>query len=158
MPKATQTEVVLPQETEKELTLLRGFRDLMAERVGYAMGKYALASEMRDATEKERKASSEASKLLRENLESFIANGDLEGYKKALEAKKQAAEALKKAQAPHMERISPLAKAVRYIDNVAVPKFLVTLGTEPKPIMSPAEWIVSAIEAEKKARKKKTAE
>jgi hypothetical protein len=152
MPKQVVEQI--PQETEKELTLLRGFRDLMAERVGYAMGKYALSSEMRDATAEQRKASLAAAKFLRENLESFIANGDLEGYKKALEAKAQASEALKKAKAPHMERIKPLGRAVRYIDNVAVPKFLVTLGTEPKPIMTPAEWIFSAIEAEKKARKK----
>ena len=154
MPRTTTVEATLiPEEVQKELVLLRGFRDLMAERVGYAMGAKALSKEMSDATKEQRTASNEARKFLRENLENFIRNGDFEGYQKAVENIKKASETLKEARAPHMEKITPLRKAVRYIDNIAVPKFLVTLGVTPKSIFTVAEWV--AKECSKKGKSKK---
>jgi hypothetical protein len=152
--EATQVQVIIPKELEQELTLLRGLRDLMAERVGYAMGAKALSKEMSDATKEQRMASNKVRKFLRENLENFIRNGDYEGYHKAVENIKKASETLKEARAPHMEKITPLRKAVRYIDNIAVPKFLVTLGVTPQPIFAVAEWVAKELDKKKSKSKK----
>jgi flagellar biosynthesis/type III secretory pathway protein FliH len=153
--EATQVQVVIPKELEQEITLLRGLRDLMAERVGYAMGAKALSKEMSNATKEQRMASNEARKFLRENLENFIRNGDYEGYQKAVEKVNKASETLKEAKAPHLAKITPLKRAVRYIDDIAVPSFLTTLGKTPQAIFTPASWVVEKIEEEKKKRKSK---
>jgi hypothetical protein len=155
MPRATAeaTQVQVVKEVEQEITLLRGLRDLMAERVGYAMGAKALSKEMSNATKEHRKTVTEAKRFLRENLEAFVKSGDFEGYQKAVEKVNKASEALKEAKAPHMERITPLRKAVRYIDNIAVPKFLVTLGVTPQPIFTVAEWVAELDKKKSKSKK-----
>jgi hypothetical protein len=158
MPRATAeaTQVqVIPKEVEQEITLLRGLRDLMAERVGYAMGAKALSKEMSNATKEHRKTVTEAKRFLRENLEAFVKSGDFEGYQKAVEKVNKASEVLKEAKAPHLAKITPLKRAVRYIDDIAVPSFLTTLGKTPQAIFTPASWVVEKIEEEKKKRKSK---
>jgi len=150
--QAEATALVIPAEVEQELTLLRGFRDLVAERTGYALGVSALNAEMKDATVEQRKASNEARKYLRQNLETFIQNADFEGYKKALEEIEKTGKALKEARKPHMEKISPLRKGIKYIDNVAVPDSLKELGVTVQPVFSLSEWIKKTIESQKKRR------
>jgi regulator of sigma D len=148
--QAEATALVIPTEVEQELTLLRGFRDLVAERTGYALGVSALNAEMKDATVEQRKASNEARKYLRQNLETFIQNGDFEGYKKALEEAHKTGEALKEARKPHMAKISPLRKGIKYIDNVAVPDSLKELGVTVQPAFSLSDWIKKAVETKKR--------
>jgi regulator of sigma D len=156
MPKKAEsvqvetTALVIPEEIEQELTLLRGFRDLAAERTGYALGVSALNAEMKDATEEQRKASNEARKNLRQNLETFIQNGDFEGYKKALEEVERTGKTLKEARKPHMAKISPLRKGIKYIDNVAVPDSLKELGVTVQPAFSLSDWIKKAVETKKR--------
>jgi hypothetical protein len=157
MPRtATAEATLIPEEVQKELVLLRGLRDLNAERVGYAMGKSALSKERSNATAEHRKAVTEARKFLKDNIETFVAKGDVEGYKRAVEAKEKAQEALNKASAPYNEKISPLAKAIKYIDNIAIPTFLVTLGVEPKPTFAISEWVANKLEEEKKRKRSKS--
>jgi regulator of sigma D len=148
--QAEAQALVIPAEVEQELTLLRGFRDLVAERTGYALGVSALNAEMKDATVEQRKASNEARKYLRQNLETFIQNGDFEGYKKALEEVHKTGEALKEARKPHMVKISPLRKGIKYIDNVAVPDSLKELGVTVQPAFSLSDWIKKAVETKKR--------
>ncbi len=148
--------LVIPEHIEKELTLLRGFVDLMAERTAYAMGVQALNEQMRDATEEQRKANLEAKKYLKENIETFVKNGDFEGYKKALEQIQKTSEALREARKPHLAKITPLRRGIKYIDNVAVPNSLKEFGKNVQPAFSLSEWIKKALEeAKKKARRKK---
>jgi regulator of sigma D len=148
--QAEAQALVIPAEVEQELTLLRGFRDLVAERTGYALGVSALNAEMRDATAEQRKASNEARKNLRQNLETFIQNGDFEGYKKALDEVHKTGEALKEARKPHVAKISPLRKGIKYIDNVAVPDSLKELGVTVQPAFSLSDWIKKAVETKKR--------
>jgi regulator of sigma D len=148
--QAEAQALVIPAEVEQELTLLRGFRDLVAERTGYALGVSALNAEMKDATVEQRKASNEARKYLRQNLETFIQNGDFEGYKKALDEVHKTGEALKEARKPHVAKISPLRKGIKYIDNVAVPDSLKELGVTVQPAFSLSDWIKKAVETKKR--------
>jgi len=147
--------VVLPEQIQQELTLLRGFRDLVAERVAYAMGVQAINEEMREKTEAERTNANNARKFLRENIETFIKNADIEGYKKALEEIDKASKKLKEARKPFVEKITPLRRGIRYIDNIAVPESLKELGVTVQPAFSLSEWIQKTLEERKrKARKK----
>ncbi|MEM0096166.1 MAG: hypothetical protein QW660_05975 [Candidatus Bathyarchaeia archaeon] len=147
-----ETALIVPKEVEEELTLLRGFRDLVAERTGYALGVVALNAEMKEATADQRKASNEARKYLKQNIEVFVKNGDYEGYKQAVENVKKASEALKEARKPHMAKITPLRRAIKYIDNVAVPQSLEQLGVKVQPAFSLSDWIKKAVESQKKRK------
>lgn len=162
MPKQKATEgqaeaeaLVIPEAIQEELTLLRGFRDLMAERVAYSMGVQAVNEDKREKTEAERKANAEARKYLRENLETFIANADVTGYKTALEEIEKTSKALREANKPFMEKITPLRRAIKYIDNVAVPNSLKELGVTVQPAFSLSEWIKKVLEERKRTARKK---
>jgi len=150
--QAEATALVIPKEVEEELTLLRGFRDLVAERTGYALGVIALNAEMKEATAEQRKANLEARKHLRKSLEDFIKNADFDGYKKAVEEIEKTGKALKEARKPHMAKITPLRRAIKYIDNVAVPQSLEQLGVKVQPAFSLSEWIKKAVESQKKRK------
>ena len=156
MPKKetqqVQAEVIIPEAVQEELTLLRGFRDLVAERTGYALGVIALNAEMKEATAEQRKANLEARKHLRKSLEDFIRNADFEGYKKAVEEIEKTGKALKEARKPHMAKITPLRRAIKYIDNVAVPQSLEQLGVKVQPAFSLSDWIKKAVESQKKRK------
>ncbi len=156
MPKKetqqVQAEVIIPEAVQEELTLLRGFRDLVAERTGYALGVIALNAEMKEATAEQRKANLEARKHLRKSLEDFIRNADFEGYKKAIEEIEKTGKALKEARKPHMAKITPLRRAIKYIDNVAVPQSLEQLGVKVQPAFSLSDWIKKAVESQKKRK------
>ena len=147
--------VVIPEHIQQELTLLRGFRDLVAERTAYAMGVQAINEEMREKTEAERKASTEARKFLRENLEIFIKNADVEGYKKAIAQIESAGKKLKEARKPFVEKITPLRRGIKYIDNIAVPESLKELGVTVQPAFSLSEWVKKVLEERKKKARKK---
>jgi len=65
----------------------------------------------------------------------------LNGRKAVAEAKKT----LKTARAPFMQKMAPLAKAVRYCDNVAIPDSLKELGHPIQPRFSLSDWVQTAI-------------
>lgn len=143
----TQT-VQVPKEIEKELTLLRGFKDLVAERSGYFFGAKMLTKTMNDETAKERKAVREASKSLKEAVNQLIETPTKQNSKTVQniqEQLKEAREKNKKARKPHMQKINPLRKATKYIDVVAVPDALKELGTPVQPRFSLSEWVKKAI-------------
>jgi ribosomal protein S12 methylthiotransferase accessory factor YcaO len=80
MPKkaeAAAEALAVTEAVQEELTLLRGFRDLVAERVAYRMGVIALNAEIKEKTVEQRKAVNEANKYIKENLETFIKNATL---------------------------------------------------------------------------------
>ena len=144
--------LTIPEAVEQELTLLRGFRDLVAERTAYTFGAKALSKEMSEATKEQRKAFTQASKEYRENLENYVRNGDFDGFSQAQAKIKEARKTLSEARKPHMQKINPLRKAVKYIDNVAVPDSLKELGVTVQPAFSLSEWIKKAVESTKKRK------
>jgi len=139
----------------KQATLLLGFRDLVAERMGYFLGRRLTQQEMSEKTEAERKAVAEVrEKITGENLETIITNGDIATFKATLEELKTARKTLKDASEPFREKMNPLGKAVRYIDSVAVPDALKELGTPVQPRFSLSKWVNDAVEQASKKKQK----
>jgi len=145
--KGSQTTAVAV-EVEQELTLLRGFRDLVAERFGYWMGRKLTQQEMNEATKEERKAVREVHKSI--NIEEFITNSDIDGYKQKLEDLKGARKVVTEKSKPFREKISPLGQAIRYLDNVAIPDALKELGTPVQPRFSISDYIKKQLAQHKK--------
>jgi len=146
LPKPKTEQVVV--EVEQELVLLRGFRDLVAERFGYFMGRRLTQQEMNEKTEEERKAVREVRKSI--NIEEFIQNSDLEGYKGKLQELDAARNVVKEKSKPFREKISPLGKAIRFLDNVAIPDALKELGTPVQPRFSISDYIEKQLAQQKK--------
>ncbi len=69
-----QQAVTIPKEVEEELTLLRGFKDLVAERTGYMFGAKALSTTMSDKTEKQRKDVTDKGKSFKKPLKPLSNN------------------------------------------------------------------------------------
>jgi len=154
LPKG-QTQTATAQTTaipvEQEVTLLRGFRDLVAERWGYFMGRRLTQQDMTEKTEAERKAVAEVRKAIAgDNLKAIISKADIKTYESTLAKIKEAREILNKAAKPFREKISPLAKAQKYLDNVAIPDALKELGTPVQPRFSLSKWIGDALASQKK--------
>ena len=147
MAQATQT-VQIPEEIEQELTLLRGFRELIGERTGYFFGAKALGKTMSDETADERKAVTTASKSVRQAIAELIEHPTKKNSKVVVTNQATLAEAKlanRTARKPHMAKISPLRKIVRYIDVVAVPDSLKELGHPVQPIFSLSDWATKAL-------------
>jgi len=139
---------------EQEVVLLRGFRDLVGERYGYFLGRRLTQQEMTQKTEAERKAVAEIHKAITgDNLKTIIAKADIKTYETKLSEMKSARETFSKVAKPFREKISPLAKAQRYLDNVAIPDALKELGTPVQPRFSLSKWITDAIASASKKKK-----
>jgi len=145
-----QATVQIPQEVQVELTNLRGFRDLVGERMGYMLGRRVKQAEMNEATEKERKKVREINKDIKDNIEKFIEKSDIKTYKARLEDLKEARKVVTTKTKPFREKISPLSKAVKYMDNIAIPDALKELGTPVQPRFTLSAFIKQQLEAQKK--------
>ena len=107
-----------------------------------------------EKTEAERKAIAEIRKAITgDNLKTIIAKADVKTYESKLSEMKSARETLSNASKPFREKISPLAKAQRYLDNVAIPDALKELGTPVQPRFSLSKWIGDAIASASKKKK-----
>lgn len=149
--KQATTEVVaqLPQEVQTELKLLRGFRDLTAERMGYFMGRRLTQEELSKATKDERAVASKISTEIREKIPEWIENSDLDTFKAKTKALKDAREVVAKKAKPYRTKMAPLTKAVKYIDNVAIPDALKELGKPVQPRFKLEKWVNEAMETSK---------
>ena len=144
----SQKTVQLPKEIEKEVTLLRGFRDLVGKRTGYMFGAKVLGKTMSEDTAEVRQASTQAGKAVRKAVKKLIKTPTKENSQKVTDAQETLTEAQEKnktARKPHMKKIAPLRKIVRYIDTVAVPDSLKELGRTVTPLESLSEWAKKAI-------------
>lgn len=144
-----QTTEVEPEAVSKELTLLRGFRDLVGERWGYFLGRRMKQSEMNDATKEERKKANAIRKEISENLETFIKEAQIDVYLGKVADLKNAREVVTKKTKPFREKINPLSKAQRYLDTVAIPDALKELDAPVQPRFSLSKWLTDAMKAEK---------
>jgi len=145
LPSKTKQETV----PEVDMQALReAFVELVAERWGYYVGRRVTQQDMATATKDQRKAVSDLNKGVNKAIEEYIveASDDLRtqivnGRKAVAEAKK----VLSTARAPFMKKMTPLAKAVRYCDNVAIPDSLKELGHPIQPRFSLSDWVQTAI-------------
>jgi len=150
LPPKTKTEEPVPVVDTQALR--EAFVELVAERWGYYVGRRVTQQDMATATKDQSKAVRDLSKKVNEAIEGYIAEPSddlrtqiLNGRKAVGEAKK----VLKTARAPFMKKISPLAKAVRYCDNVAIPDSLKELGHPIQPRFSLSDWVTDAIKPKK---------
>lgn len=141
-----------PEQVEafvKEWTNLRGFSQLVEQRTGYFMGRKLKQGEMSTASEKERKAVKKIADTI--DIEDFIKNKDLEGWKKKQEELKTARKAVTKKQKPFREKISPLTKILKLFDNETIPDALRELTGHPVvPRFSLSKFAKEQLELAKK--------
>ena len=144
-----QATVQIPAEVQEELTNLRGFRDLLAERTGYMLGRKVKQAEMNTATKTERKKANGISKTIRESIPQWIADSNVTDYEKQTSALADAREIVSKKSKPFRTQINPLTKAVKYMDNVAIPESLKLLGVQPQPTFSLSDFMQAELEKQK---------
>jgi len=149
-----------PREKAKQETvpvdmqaLQEAFVELVGERWGYYVARRLTQQDMTTATKDQAKAVRDLAKTVNTAIEEYIAEPSddlrtqiINGRKSVAEAKKT----LKTARTPFMAKMSPLAKAVRYCDNVAIPDSLKELGHPIQPRFSLSEWAQKAIQPKPK--------
>jgi len=128
--------------------LQEAFVELVNERWGYYVGRRVTQQDMTSATKDQAKTVRDLAKSVNTAIEEYIANASddlrtqiLNGRKAVADAKKT----LKTARAPFQKKMTPLAKAVRYMDNVAIPDSLKELGHPIQPRFSLSDWVQTAI-------------
>ena len=145
---AKTAQVAVPKEISKELELLRGFKDLCAERWGYFLGRRLTQADMNEKTKTERTKVREIRKeITGENLETIITNADIATFKAKLKEIKEAREVVSKKAKPFRQKMNPLGKAQKYLDTVAIPDALKELGTPVQPRFSLSKWVTDAMKA-----------
>jgi len=152
MPKQEVVEVSEEQVSmEQELALLRGFRDLVAEGLGYYLGAKAITAEAKEDEKvaEARKSVSTIRKEITKSIPSWIENADIKSYQEKTAELQSARDHLKEVMKPYNERKRPLNKAWRYCVNVAFPDALKELGAPVQPRFSLSKWIESAIAKKK---------
>jgi len=152
LPKQKVVEAQAVEEVSR-LDMLEAFAELVSERYGYYTARRLTQQEMNGAVKEEAKALRETRKTLNKSVASYIDEPD-DGLRTAIhEAQKTIEEqrkVVKEKKAPFMKKISPLAKAQRYCDNVAIPDSLKELGHPMQPRFSLSKWVSDALEATKK--------
>jgi len=150
MPKQTAVEAVEAEvSVDQELALLRGFRDLVAEGLGYYLGAKAVGAEASEKTKDLRKKANGIRKEINSHLEEWIKNADIESYTAKTTEYAEARAKLREAMKPFNKKKNPLNKAWRYCVNVAFPDALKELGAPVQPRFSLSKWIESAISKKK---------
>ena len=145
-----QETVEIPQEVQEEITNLRGFRDLVGERWGYWLGRRLTQADMNEKTKKERKAVRDVRKEIRDNLEDYITNSNIDEYHNQTKKLKVATEKVTTKAKPFREKISPLTKAMRFLDTVAIPDALKELGSPVQPRFSLSDFVKAQLAQQKK--------
>jgi hypothetical protein len=160
MPKgkaeAQTVTVEVEAEATKRLDLLEAFAELVSERFGYYTARKLKMAEMNEAVSDLNKEVREIRKSLNTAIEEYIKepnDGLREQIFKCREAIEEKRPAIKEKKAPFMKEINPLARAVRYIDNVAIPDSLKEIGYPVQPRFSLSDWVKKGIESQKKRKK-----
>jgi hypothetical protein len=133
--------------------LLEGFADLVGERYGYFMARRLTQQDMGEKCKAELKAVREKNKEISEAWDKLLETPTAEivetikaGMTELKDLRKTASDATK----PFRDKIAPLAKAMKWMDNVAIPDSLKELGKEVAPRFSLSEVVTKALEAAKK--------
>lgn len=158
-PEVPAVEGVLEEQPQvpSRMDLLEGFADLVGERMGYFMARRLKQKEMGEKCVKELKAVREVNNSIHDHIVELIEEENPEVrvaiHKEQKELKglhKTAAEATK----PFRDKISELAKAVKYCDNVFIPDSLKELGKAVAPRFSLSEHVSKALESAAKKKKR----
>jgi hypothetical protein len=150
------TEIV-PEGQMTELEMLKGFKNMVAERYCYVLAKKAQSSDLNEKTEKERKASATAGKTVSKALETFLEDStdvNRDAYKAAIKdlgkARKELSTARTATGLP--DKIKELSSGIAYMDKIAIPDSLKELGTPIAPRFTLSEYVKSSVDAMKKKK------
>lgn len=133
--------------------LTSAFVELVGERFGYWLARRMTQQDMAEKTKAPSKVAHELAKTEHEKIEEYLEKPTAEIKAVIMKTRtnlKDARTKLKEARKPFMEKITPLAKAVRYCDNVAIPDSLKELGHPVAPRFSLSDWAAEAIKPKKK--------
>ena len=78
--------VQIPVEVQEELENLRGFRDLLANRTGYMLGRKAQQKKMNTASKKERETANDIRKVIKKGIPQWVADANVTEYEKQIKA------------------------------------------------------------------------
>lgn len=156
LPKRNKTEATqeaVAVSAEDRMALLEGFVQLVGERWGYWLARRLTAQEMSEHVKDMAKKVRELGKTISTKIEEFLETPDQEIKTVIVESRKQLADAkkeVKEAREPFQKKMNPLAKAIRYMDSVAIPDSLKELGSPIQPRFSLSDWVTSAVASKKK--------
>jgi hypothetical protein len=173
LPKKSAEAQAVTVEAEaevKRLDLLEAFAELVAERFGYATARKLKMAELNEKTEAERKQASEIRKAIafrlkfdRKNggytyqmgdaLQEAVNSGNWETYEAKLKELSGVKKTIDEIATPYRKEANALNRAVKYIDNVAIPDSLNELGHPIQPRFSLSDWVKKAIEQQRKRKK-----
>jgi len=147
----TQADSVPTVATKEEMQ--HAFIELVGERYGYWLGRRMKQQEMAEQTKAEATKARKLANKEREEIEELVKSPNQKtanAIQKTREDLKSARKTLKEARQPFMEKITPLAKAVRFFDNVVIPDSLKELGSPVAPRFSLSELAEKGIESKQK--------
>jgi len=154
MPSKQQTTQVVEEleVVQQELALLKGFRDLVSEGIGYYFGSKAVSSEAGDDVEviAKRKEVTTLRKEISNSIPTWIQSADVKTYEAKIAEHTEARKGLSAVMKPFTERKKPLDKAWRYCIGVAFPDALKELGAPVNPRFKLSDWIKEATAKKKK--------
>ncbi len=146
---SAQETVQIPEEVQERLTNLEGFKDLLANRTGYMLGRKAQQKKMNTASKKEREVANAVRKIIKEGIPQWIADTNVTEYEKQIKALADASAEVSKKTKPHRDKIAPLSRAIKYIDTIAVPASLKLLGVKLQPRFSLSKFMEAELEKQK---------
>ena len=136
-------------ELAQELNNRRGFCDIIAEKHAYVLGRAGLVKQMNDASVKERKTASNIRKTIRDSIPTWIKESNTEEYEKQVQASKDASKIVSEMNKPFRTQITPLTRAIKFIDNIGVPALLTELGYNVLPAITLSDLITQKLEEQK---------
>ena len=152
-PAMTSTEPIEISAQPTRLEMLEMFADLVAEQVGYKLGRKANVSEANKTVKADATKAREIGKEFKEAI-SALRKEPNEANAKTADEKENALVAQRKvvakARKPFNEKNKPLTDGVKYIENIALPDSLKELGKTVAPRFSLSDWAKKAVDASKK--------
>jgi hypothetical protein len=170
LPKKSEAQTVTVDAEAGRLDMLEAFAELVSERFGYAVARKLKMAEMNEKIEAEKKQAQEIRKAIAFRLKFDKKNGGYTydmgevlkeavetGNWQAFEGKLTELSGVKKAidgvATPYRKEANILAKAVKYIDTVAIPASLNELGYPIEARFSLSDWVKKGIESQRKRKK-----
>ena len=146
-------ETLTLEQMEQKLQNFMGFAELLARRTGYDLGRRETSKKMNMASKKEREAANAIRLVIKKGIPTWIEKANVKEYEKQMKALADASAEVSKKTKPFRTKISPLNKAVKYIDNIAVPASLKLLGVKVQPRFSLSKFMKDELEKQKNKNK-----
>ena len=151
--KSEPSSAVLEPQVTERLNLLESFADLVAERFGYLAGRKIKTSEMNEKIKDQLDKAKESAKAASKAVETLVKEPSASNAKVVVTARetlKSDRDSVKAARKPFLSAITPLTKAIKYMDSVVLPDSLTELGKPIKERFSLSKHVSDALEASKK--------